>query len=255
MVIGTPGAFDPTRGQLRYARHLPGWHAPQLFDELRSALGVPLAAENDVNLAAVAEQRIGVAGDCRAFVLLWVAEAIGAAIVIDGRLHRGASGGAGEIAFLPLPDRTSPSPTRPSGTAGFQQLAGAHHILSLAQAHGIAAATAAEALTVAGRTPGIGDTVLTEVARRLALGLAALVTVLDPELVVLAGGLIAAGGQRLYSLIRQELRDLAVPRPRLRLTGVTEDPVLHGAVHTALMAARNEVFDTARTIDADRRTR
>ncbi len=101
--IGTPGGFDPTTGRLRYAMHLPGWHSPQLLDELAAAIAVPLEVENDVNLAAVAEQRIGHAKEAENFILLWGEDGIGAAIVINGRLHRGATGGAGEVGFLPVP--------------------------------------------------------------------------------------------------------------------------------------------------------
>ena len=88
--IGTPGAFDPTTGRLRYARHLPGWHEPHLLEELAAAIAVPLEVDNDVNLAAIAEMRVGHAHDSDNFVLLWGDEGIGAAIVIDGQLVRGA---------------------------------------------------------------------------------------------------------------------------------------------------------------------
>ena len=60
LVIGTPGAFDPNTGRLRYASHLPGWHSPELLGELAAALPMPVEYENDVNLAAVAEQLGGV---------------------------------------------------------------------------------------------------------------------------------------------------------------------------------------------------
>ena len=63
----------------------------------------PSRVENDVNLAAVAEREVGRAVGVDDFVLLWADEGLGAAIVIDGRLHGGATGGAGEVGFLPLP--------------------------------------------------------------------------------------------------------------------------------------------------------
>lgn len=103
LVIGTPGAFDPSTGRLRYASHLPGWHSPSLLDELAAALPMPLEYDNDVNLAAVAEQRIGAARGHGDFALLWNEEGIGAAFVIGGKLHRGWTGGAGEVGFLPVP--------------------------------------------------------------------------------------------------------------------------------------------------------
>lgn len=108
-VIGTPGALDPQTGVLRYAPHLPGWHARALKDELAGVLGVPIVIENDVNLAAVAEQHGGAAQDFDDFVLVWADEGVGAAIVLGGQVLRGATGGAGEIGYMPLPgaDRKS----------------------------------------------------------------------------------------------------------------------------------------------------
>jgi predicted NBD/HSP70 family sugar kinase len=245
--IGTPGGFDPATRRLRYAMHLPGWHAPHLLDELAAAIAVPLEVENDVNLAAVAEQRIGHAQDSDNFVLLWGEDGIGAAVVIGGRLHRGATGGAGEVAFLPLPGTPLIRNVGRNNAGGFQELAGGEPVLALARSHGLKARTAEAALTAALQTPGAGDTVLTEFAHRLAVGLAAIVAVVDPELIVLAGGVITAGGERLRSLIQDELAELALPRPRLLMTAIHTDPVLSGALQSALSTTRDKVFDTAGT--------
>ncbi len=243
--IGTPGGFDPTTGRLRYAMHLPGWHSPQLLDELAAAIAVPLEVENDVNLAAVAEQRIGHAKEAENFILLWGEDGIGAAIVINGRLHRGATGGAGEVGFLPVPGTALVRNVGRNNAGGFQELAGGESVLNLARAHGIKARTAKAAMAAALEAEGAGDAVLTEYAHRLAVGLAALVAVVDPELIVLAGGVITAGGERLRGLIQEELAELAVPRPRLLMTAIHEDPVLAGALQSALTTTRDEVFDTA----------
>lgn len=254
LVIGTPGAFDPTTGRLRYARHLPGWHAPNLLDQLAESVGVPLEVDNDVNLAAIAEQRLGNARDSGNFVLLWGEEGLGAAVVINGRLHRGATGGAGEVGFLPLPGTPLVRNVGRNNSGGFQALAGAQQVLALARHHGIAARTAEDAVAQALGSPGAGDVVLTEFAHRLAVGLAAMVAVIDPELVVLAGGVIIAGGERLRALVQAELADLAVPRPRIVLTGVPDDQVLCGAIQSALGTTRDAVFDTAGAMTAGTKT-
>lgn len=68
---------------------------------------MPVEYENDVNLVAVAEQRLGAARGHEDFVLLWNEEGLGAALVINGRLHRGFTGGAGEVGFLPVPGTPS----------------------------------------------------------------------------------------------------------------------------------------------------
>ncbi len=74
-----------------------------------------------------------------------------------------------------------------------------------------------------------------------------MVAVLDPSLIVLAGGVLTAGGERLADIVRTELSDLTVPRPSVELSTVTDEPVLTGALHTALAATREQVFDTLQT--------
>lgn len=247
VVIGTPGAFDPATGRLRYARHLPGWHDPDLLARISEELGVPVAGENDVNLAAIAEREVGRAVGVDDFVLLWADEGLGAAIVIDGRLHGGATGGAGEVGFLPLPGTPVVRHVGRSNTGGFQELAGGKQVLALARSLGLRAGSPQAAVTRALTTPGPGDRLLQQLGERVALGLASLVAVLDPALVVVAGGVLSAGGERLADIIRAELADLTVARPPVELTAVPHDPVLTGGLHTALAAAREHVFDTLHT--------
>ncbi|MES4906448.1 MULTISPECIES: ROK family transcriptional regulator [unclassified Streptomyces] len=249
-VIGTPGALDPHTGVLRYAPHLPGWQSRTMRDELAEVLGTPLVIENDVNLAAVAEQHHGTAQDFDDFALVWADEGVGAAIVLGGTLLRGATGGAGEIGYMPLPGAPlarggDDSAARPDAGGGFQKLVGSPAVVELAREHGIEAPTAAKALAAALRTPGAGDAVLTELARRLATGLASVVAVVDPELVVLSGQVAQAGGERLRELVEAEMTGLALPRPRLRISAIEGDPILIGALQTALTDARHTVFDTA----------
>ena len=244
VAIGTPGAFDPANRQLRYARHLPGWHGPHLLERLAEAVGTPFDVENDVNLAATAEMRAGLARGVQDFVLLWADEGLGAAVVIDGRVHGGATGGAGEVGFLPLPGTPLVRDVRRGNAGGFQELAGGPAVLALARSLGLRASTPQAAVARALTTPGAGDVLLATLAERFALGIAAVVSVVDPSLVVLAGGVLTAGGTRLRDLIADEVGSLALTRPRVELAGVADNPVLAGALHTALAATRNEVFDT-----------
>jgi predicted NBD/HSP70 family sugar kinase len=270
VVIGTPGAFDPGTGRLRYAGHLPGWHSPALLEELAAALPIPLEYDNDVNLAAVAEQRVGAARGHDDFVLLWNQEGIGAAIVIGGRLHRGWTGGAGEVGFLPVPGTPLVRDVTRAGNGGFQELAGCNAALRIARELGLevpggtlrdAAATllsraaelhgneGAERAGDAGDGTGDGDRhgrLLARFATGIATGLASLVAVLDPALIVLSGAVTTAGGEPLRALIESELAELAVPRPRLVLGTVQTHAVVRGALESALATARDEVFDTSR---------
>ncbi|MER6264309.1 ROK family transcriptional regulator [Streptomyces sp900105245] len=254
LVIGTPGAFDPNTGRLRYASHLPGWHSPTLLDELAAALPMPVEYENDVNLAAIAEQRLGAARGHADFVLLWNQEGLGAALVLGGRLHRGWTGGAGEVGFLPVPGTPLVRQVTKANSGGYQELAGSQAVPKLARELGIteipsgpytdvAATLVARAADHAG---GPHRELLQTYATRLATGLASLVSVLDPELVVLSGSALTAGGEVLRALVQAELEELAAARPRLVVGDVHEHPVLRGALESALATTRDEVFDTSR---------
>ncbi|MFB7456442.1 MULTISPECIES: ROK family protein [unclassified Streptomyces] len=254
LVIGTPGAFDPGTGRLRYASHLPGWHSPTLLDELAAALPMPVEYENDVNLVALAEQRLGAARGHRDFVLLWNQEGLGAALVLGGRLHRGWTGGAGEVGFLPVPGTPLVRQVTRANSGGYQELAGSQALPALARELGIedppagppAAAAAELVARAADHATGPHRTFLAAYATRLATGLAALVSVLDPELVVLSGTSLTAGGEVLRALVQAELEELAASRPRLVVGDVHEHPVLRGALESALASTRDEVFDTSR---------
>ncbi|MFG3088225.1 ROK family transcriptional regulator [Streptomyces antibioticus] len=254
LVVATPGAFDPTTGRLRYASHLPGWHAPTLLDDLAAALPMPVEYENDVNLVAVAEQRLGAARGHEDFVLLWNEGGLGAALVLGGRLHRGWTGGAGEVGFLPVPGAPLVRQVRKANSGGFQELAGSQALPRLAREIGmndVPSGPYTEAAATLLERAATEDTVLHRLlletyATRLATGLASLVSVLDPELVVLSGTALTAGGETLRALVEAELADLAASRPKLVLGDVTEHPVLRGALESALAATRDEVFDTSR---------
>lgn len=90
--VGAPGLIDPATGELRDTTGLPAWHR-RLVAALHERLpGTHIVVENETNLAALAEQRDGAARDRDTFVLFWLGMGIGAAVVLDGALRRGASG-------------------------------------------------------------------------------------------------------------------------------------------------------------------
>ncbi|WP_069165218.1 ROK family transcriptional regulator [Nocardia altamirensis] len=243
-VIGLGGVFDPATGKLRYATHLAGWHPPRLVAELETAIGTSVSIGNDVNLVAIAEQTHGAAQGCEDFVLLWTGTGIGAAIVIAGQLHRGFNGGAGEVGYMPLPGAPIVHDVRRKNSGGFQELAGEPAVLALARSHGLTAPTGALVVTEALDTPGEGDAFLAELASRLALGLASIVSVIDPELLILAGEMPCAGGERLRGLVEDALAELTVLRPEVRSSALTGSPVLQGALQRALASTRDAVFST-----------
>jgi predicted NBD/HSP70 family sugar kinase len=248
VVIGVPGAVDPRTERLGYASHLPGWHIPDLLSRLRTGLGVHVAVENDVNLVAMAELAHGQVTESRNFVLLWVSAGIGLAIVLGGSLVRGATGGAGEVGYMPV--AAAPIIREPgrANTGGLQAVAGAPAVIKLMREHGFRGSQADQILQRARRAYENGDeraeAGLRELATRLATGLAAIVSVLDPELIVLAGDVPLAGGEPLRALVEHEVHTLTIAHPPLRLSSVDGNPVLAGALHLALGETREEIFSS-----------
>ncbi|MFF7771882.1 ROK family transcriptional regulator [Streptomyces massasporeus] len=160
--IGAPGLVDPSSGELRDSTGLPEWHR-RLVATLQERLPeARVSVENETNLAALAEQRDGAAQDRDTFVLLWLGHGTGAAVVLDGALRRGASGGTGEIGFLPVPGTTA-LPTSTDCEGGFHSLASSAAVVSLAAECGIAA-------TPGEQTPAVGVVRAAVAAVRAAAG-------------------------------------------------------------------------------------
>ncbi|OKI89290.1 ROK family transcriptional regulator [Micromonospora sp. CB01531] len=241
IVLGTPGLVDPGTGDITFAFNLPRWHRG-LLAALREDLHTPVVFENDVNLAAVAEAQSGAAQGVSDFVLVWVGAGVGLAIMLGGRLHHGSSGAAGEIGYLPVPGVPIPRDVSKRAKPAFQQLAGADAVRAVAAEHSFAAESAADAVRAAIAAGTAGGPMLDELARRLALGVASTCVVLDPPLVVLAGEVGQAGGAALAERVQHEVAAITLVRPRVVTTGLTEEPILRGALRTALDAVRDEVF-------------
>ncbi|MFI7029765.1 ROK family protein [Microbispora rosea] len=252
VVVGIGGAVDPSTGRLGYAAHIPGWHIPDLIGTLRDGIGVPIDVENDVNLVAQGERSRGSARGHQDYVLLWADEGIGAALVIGGRLHRGATGGAGEVGYMPVVGAPTARDVGRRANHGFQALSGGPAVLALLRAHGVRGVRGStpsgavrNAVASAGRGGPDGESAreaLRDLAGRLAMGLAAITAVVDPEIVVLSGGVLLAGGEVLREVVERELHALTIPRPRVLLSTLEGNPVLTGALDLALGAVREELF-------------
>ncbi|MEU6145676.1 ROK family transcriptional regulator [Streptomyces sp. NPDC047081] len=234
VTVGAPGLASPVTGELRDTSGLPAWHR-ELVATLQRDLSARILVENETNLAAVAEQRRGVARNLDSFVLLWLGTGVSAAVVLDGRLRKGASGGAGEIGFLPVPG-TSGLPSATDCGGGFQALAGREAVASLVAEHGFVGPVEE---AVAG---AVGETFLEVLAERLALGAAAVVAVLDPGCVVLGGEFGLAGGPALAARVAACLSTLTPVLTEVRATTLGGDAVLEGARLSGRDAAREALL-------------
>jgi predicted NBD/HSP70 family sugar kinase len=242
LVIGSPGVVDPRTGDPQLAVNLPAWHEGAL-GALRDVLHKPVVIENDVNLAAMAERAVGAATGADDFVLVWLDVGLGLATMLDGRLHRGTAGAAGEIGYLPVHGAPLHTDIRHPASGGFQSLAGGAAVRALGARHGFAAPTAAEAVQAAvtaqaaGSAPAAG-TFLDDLAQRVAVGVASVCVVLDPGLVVLGGEVGRAGGTALAARVAACVAAIWPSHPRVVPTGVPGEPVLRGAMLAAVDQAR-----------------
>jgi predicted NBD/HSP70 family sugar kinase len=247
VVLGTPGVVDPESGEISFAYDLPRWHRG-LLGELRRDLSTPVQFGNDVNLVAVAEAHSGAAAGLKNFALIWIGRGVGLASMIDGRLHHGSTGAAGEIGWLPVPGAEVPRDVSRSNVSrrgvqgAFQALAGAEAAKAIGRKHGFRGAEAADVIRAAVAAGEAGAPVLDELAGRLALGVAATCVVLDPPLVVLAGEVSQAGGAALAERVEREVAAITLVHPKVVITEVAVEPILHGALRMALEAVRDEVF-------------
>jgi predicted NBD/HSP70 family sugar kinase len=250
-VIGSPGVVDPRTGDVRLAVNMPLWHEGVL-DALRGDLGRTVIIENDANLAARAEHALGAAREVEDFALVWLGIGLGLAAVIDGRVHRGVGGAAGEIGYLPVPGVGLPENVHRPATGAFQSLAGASVVRRLAAGFGfgggpgsdVAVATAAVTAAAADAAAGgeRGREFLGELASRVALGVAAISVVLDPGLVVLGGSIGLAGGSELARRVAADVGRICPATPRVVPTQLTSGPVLRGAMLAAVDTARDELL-------------
>jgi glucokinase len=204
--FGIPSLIDRGRGLSVQSVHLPLDDLP--FGEvMEKRLGVPVAWDNDTNLALLAEHRLGAAREASEALMLTIGTGIGGAIMLDGELYRGSAGAAGELGHVTV-DLDGP-PCR-GGCPGRGCLEAVASGTAIGQEAALAAAAAPESglgRAVASGRPPIGElvtelahagdaaaqSVLELVGRRLGAGVVNLVHIFNPEVVVLGGGAIAAG--------------------------------------------------------------
>lgn len=243
VVVGSPGAVDPTTGRLSYAPGLlPGWQGFDMPARLTELLDAPVTVENDVNLVALEEMFAGRASTLRNFVLLWPADSVGGAVVVNRTLLRGANGGAGEIDRMLVPDPAEADVGTARAGSRFGELVNSRSLVKLAKAHGISGRTGHAVVRKARDAGDAGERFLADLARRISTAVIGVVSVVDPELVLLSGQIAQAGGTRLCELVTAELHRHAWKRTPVELAWVTGNAVRAGALHSALAVAREQVF-------------
>jgi glucokinase len=240
--VGIPGLVDVNAGTVRYAVNLGLGSSPlALAERLGASAGAPVVVDNDVNVAAIgAAAALG----CRDLAYLSVGTGIAAGLLLGGRLRRGSRGAAGEIGHLPVdPD----GPTCDCGQRGCLEAVASGPALARRWPPGHGAESVSTALLdAAAAGDGSAIAVRDQVAGHLADAVAMLAQTVDPDLVVLGGGVAEAGDPLLDAVVHAlaERADRSPVVAALELTGrvaLVPDGVPVGALGAAL-AARRQVM-------------
>ena len=191
--VGAPGIIQMDKGIVVKSPNFPDWNNLPLRDELEKVLHVPVVIENDANAAALGEQWRGAGCGIDSMILLTLGTGVGGGIVLNNKIWQGADGMAGEVGHITLiPDG------RPCGcgnTGCLEMYASARGIVqSYREASGMTEAAQASSVTseMVYQTARNGDPValhvMKEMGRLLGIGIANLINIFNPQMIVLGGG-------------------------------------------------------------------
>ncbi len=217
--IGVPGLYDPATGRTRFLVNVPGpWAGHAVAGPVSETVGVPAFLINDARAFGLAELRLGAGRGATSMVGLTLGTGVGGVLVVDGRVHQGHDGTAGEIGHQTIdPD----GPWCGCGNRGCVE--------AYARADQIAAACGTETAEEAVRAARAGDqqaiSGLRDVGRYLGIGIANMIAVVSPDRIVLGGG-VAAAGDLLFAPIREEIRR------RVRTTSIDDVTVVAAELGT-----------------------
>ena len=205
--IGIPGPVDRARGTVGSATILPGWIGLRIAAEMEARLSLPVEIENDANLGALAELTWGSGRDCSNFAYIKAATGIGAGIVIDGKLLRGASGTAGEIGHTTLDGRGALCYCGNRGC--LETMASGPAIIHLVGDRDGAKLTLGGVIALAAEGDVRCRRALSDAGREIGIAIAGLCNLINPERVVI-GGLLSRAGDLVLDPIRGSIRRYAI---------------------------------------------
>lgn len=261
------GPVDASRGLVRLSHHVPGWEETPLRDQLQAEFGVPVAVDNDANVAALGEWRYGAGQGCASLLYVTVSTGVGGGWVLDGRVWSGADGMAGEIGHTVVRPGGEPCVCGKRGCVEAEACGVAigrkagrrlRELLENVDARESRSelrrppepdagavlyqlcAGRPEAVTgeMVARAAAAGDAlaqaVLEDAAQALGAGLGTAINLMNPERIVLGGG-VTKSGERWWQVVRAVAREHALPQMRVEIVpaGLGDDAPLWGAAALA----------------------
>ena len=241
LVVGTPGVVDQNTGIVAIAGTITALDGVNLAELLKKEFGIAPTVENDINLVTVAEQAAGHGRGIENFAVLSVGSGLGSGLVLNGKIHRGHRGAAGEIFYVPFGDPldTHRDATNPSGDRIAELTRGLAKNFNnsvLQEPY-----STVDILKAAKDGDDLAQAVVKLEAERIALYVAAISAVTDVELVVLSGGI---GRQASFFLEPiKKLVSAVVPfPPRIEVSTLGDTGILVGALNIATANSCDAVF-------------
>jgi glucokinase len=249
--VGVPSAVDAQRGVVAWANNLPGWTNIHLGRELEKEFRVPTFMENDANMAAIGEHWRGIARGVNNFVFIALGTGIGSGVFIDGKLYRGRTGWAGELFRMNIDWPRWSEDFRDTGhfeslVAGLGIAAEGHKMLGTA-AQGDSAGLAQErdaffVFESFRQGNPQARAVLEKIFTMLGVGIANVVAILDPDLIVLGGGITKGAPDFMLATVGKVVRAIQKEiTPPIQLSALEDKAQTFGAICSALAVAREAI--------------
>lgn len=214
--LGLPGPIDVKQGLVHFFPNIPGWKEVGLKNILKKKLGIPIFMDNDANLACLGEYRRGRAKGFSTVVCITLGTGVGAGIILGGKLYRGPTFAAGEIGHIPVNEQGPRCNC--GGRACLETYIGNKRILQKARKLFRRNITLEELSLLANKNNRKAIAFWLEIGEYLGIALVGVVNLLNPDCIVIGGG-VANAGEILFKKVRQVIakRAMAVQAKHVRV--------------------------------------
>ncbi|MBL9136656.1 MAG: ROK family protein [Verrucomicrobiales bacterium] len=238
--VGFGGPVDWRTGRIARSHQIPGWSGFPIGEWLRDLTRLPVAVDNDANVAALGEATLGIGRGAATLFYTTLGSGVGGGFIIDGRIYHGATPGESEIGHVRLEKGGTIVEQRCSGWAVDRRIREAndlHPAGPLARlSEGVATGQARFLASALDEEDPLASAILSEAADNLAFALSHVVHLLHPERLVLGGGLALLGEPLRLAVaeaLKPYLMEVFQPGPPIFLSALKEDVVPVGALRLA----------------------